>query len=233
MNNAMNAAQDKLEYEADGDMRAWNVYDEREQRVKGNSPGVARGIREFDSNGYVIRSYYEDENGERMRSAYGWGETENQYDSYGNLVARWSGDEFGGPGVNEQLEYHGYRLTWDKSGRYNTEIRFFGVDKKTPAIHKRMGAHGFSMTYDDKGNRTSVSYFDANESPVARKDYGAAVIEYSYDTEARLVETRRLGLNGKLSDNNRQAWAVERVSYGDAGIESGRQLFYADMTPFD
>ncbi len=233
VNNAMNAAQDKLEYEADGDMRVWNVYDENEQRVKGNSPGVARGIREFDSNGYVVRSYYEDENGERMRSAYGWGETENQYDSYGNLVARWSGDEFGGPGVNEQLDYHGYRLSWDRTGRNNTEIRFYGVDKKTPAIHKRMGAHGFNMAYDGNGNRTSVSYFDASDNPVARRDYGAAVIEYSYDKKARLIETRRLGLDGALSDNNRQAWAVERVSYDDAGMESGRQHFYADMTPFE
>lgn len=230
VNNELDAAQDKLEYEADGDMRAWNVYDENEQRVRGNSPMVARGIREFDDNGYIVRSWYEDENGERMRSAYGWGETVNTYDRFGNLAERWSGDEFGQPDINPQLGYHGYRMRWDESGRNNTEIRFFGTDRTTPAIHANAGAHRIAMDYDEAGNRTRIRYFDADGRQVERADNGVATLVYRYDERNRLVEQRLFGLDGSLTEMGESGWAVMRIAY-DAG--GGREVtrLDAEMKP--
>jgi YD repeat-containing protein len=214
INNTMNAAQDMLEYDANGDMRAWNVFDETRTRVKGNSPGVHRGLRDYNENGYISRTYYEDEEGERMKSAYGWGESETMFDDFGNMVARWTGTKDGEPAINELLHYSGFVRTWDESGLLEVSRKYFLEDRVTPAIHARSEAHKIVYEYDSAGNRVRMELYGAGGLLVRSLNLGAAVIEYAYDGRNRLVEQRLLNTNRSLA-NNDDGWAVERYSYDE------------------
>jgi len=219
VNNTMNGAQDKLEYDANGDMRAWNVYDENEMRVKGNSPGVHRGLRDYDAHGYIIRSYYEDEDYVRMKSAYGWGETHTVYDRQGNMIERWTGTETGEPAINEKLNYSGYFLSWDKSGRNQISREFFNEDKKTPAIHARTGAHKVNFFYNRAGNKIREEYRAPNGQLVRNRALGAAIVTYKYDSDHRLIE-KHLFDEGQNPITGNEGWAGEKYDYNEYGFVS-------------
>jgi YD repeat-containing protein len=224
VDNALHAAQDKLEYEADGDMRAWNVLDRNHRPVRGNSPHVARGVGEYDRWGYDVGSRYEDEKGEPIRSAYGWGRGTVRHDRFGNMIERRTGDEHGNPGINELLGYAGYRLGWDESGLNRLSLEYFGVDGE-PVVHRQRGYHVVRSSYDDRGNRIRNAYFDTAGQAVNRIDTGFASIAYRYDERNRLVETRYFDRRGAPVNHAEKGWAIERLEYNRAGeVVSREQL---------
>lgn len=233
VNNTMNAAQDKLDYDANGDMRAWNVFDENRLRVRGNSPGVHKGLRDFNEYGHIVRTYYEDENGDRMGSAYGWGESTTSYDTFGNILERWTHTFDGSErAINERLQYSGWKREWDETGLLELSRRYFLADGKSPAIHANIGAHFIRFEYDDSGNRTRLLHYDAEGNLIPSLDFGAAIIEMDYDDKNRMIERRLLDADQNLV-NHPDGWAIERVAYDQYGMRAMRQRFDKDGEPFE
>ena len=189
--NNMNAAQDKLQYNASGGLYAWNVYDAQEKRSVGNGPMVARGIMERDDRGHTTREYYVDVDGKIMTSAYGWTNTYASFDDHGNMVERFNHDADGKRTNNPLLGYSGYILTYDESGKRRTSLSYQGADGSA-ATHLTRGYHSVKTEYDESGNRVRSRFEDSAGNLVNRKDFCAAVFEYSYDESNRLVSRRLL-----------------------------------------
>ena len=126
--NNLNAAQDKLQYNARGGIYAWNVYNAEEERSAGNGPMVARGIMERDLLGHTTREYYEDADGKIMTNAYGWTNTYATVDKFGNMVARFNHDASGKRINNPLLGYSGYVMDFDESGKYRTSLTYQDAD---------------------------------------------------------------------------------------------------------
>ena len=187
--NNLNAAQDKLQYDASGNIYAWNVYDAQENRAVGNGPMVARGIMERDDLGHTTREYYEDADGEIMTNAYGWTNTYASFDAYGNMIARFNHDATGKRTNNPLLGYSGYIITYDKSGANRTRLAYQDADG-SPATHLTRGYQSVKTEYDNEGNRVRTLFEDSAGNPVKDKNYCAAVIEYSYDDRNRQASMR-------------------------------------------
>jgi hypothetical protein len=187
--NNLNAAQDKLQYNARGGIYAWNVYNAEEERSAGNGPMVARGIMERDLLGHTTREYYEDADGKIMTNAYGWTNTYATVDEFGNMVARFNHDADGKRINNPQLGYSGYVIDFDESGKHRTSLTYQNADGG-PAIHLTRGYHAVRTEYDDEGNRIRTRFEDSAGNLVNRKGFCAAVFQYSYDHRNRLVSMR-------------------------------------------
>ena len=233
VNNTMNGAQDKLEYDANGDMRAWNVFDENRVRVKGNSPRVHRGLRDYNSNGFIARTYYEDENGVRMKSVNGWGESTTTYDKYGNMLERWTHTVDGKKrAINERLQYSGYLKEWDKTGLLELSRKYMLADGTAPATHANVGAHIVKFEYDEVGNTTKLRHYDADGNLVSSRDFGAAIIAFEYDDKNRVTARKLMDVNGKLT-NHPDGWATELFEYDHFGLRGARHRFDKDGRPAD
>ena len=187
--NKLNAAQDKLQYNASGGIYAWNVYDANEQRSVGNGPMVARGIMERDALGHTTREYYEDANGRIMTNAYGWTNTYASFDDVGNMVGRFNHDADGKRINNSQLAYSGYTMDFDEDGEHRLRLSYQNADG-SPATHLTRGYHAVRAEYDDQGNRIRLRFEDPAGELVNRKDYCAAVFQYSYDDRNRISSMR-------------------------------------------
>lgn len=187
--NSMQAAQDRLEYNADGRLHAWNVYDAAEQRVEGNGPHVARGVMQYDADGLENGEHYEDRVGRFMASSYGFTHSRSTFDRFGNLLSRINHDPVGHPMDNPRTGYAGYFLTWDSTGLRQLRFEYRHADGR-PAVHRERGYHAIVELHDAAGNTVEMRYVDTNGRTVARLDNGIAVISLSYDAGNRLVERR-------------------------------------------
>ena len=214
--NHLNAAQDKLQYNASGGAYAWNVYDEKEKRSVGNGPMVARGIMERDDLGHTIREYFEDANGKIMTSAYGWTNTDASFDEFGNMIARFNNDAKGERTNNLLLGYSGYIIDYDAKGERRMSLAYQDADG-SPATHLTRGYHSVKTDYDDHGNRVRSRFEDAAGSSVNRKDYCAAVFEYSYDSKNRRASMRLFDENMKPTRHCDEGWHETTYHYHPQG----------------
>ncbi len=187
--NNMHAAQDKLQYNASGGFYAWNVYDAEEKRSVGNGPMVARGIMERDDLGHTTREYFEGVDGEMMTSAHGWTNTYASFDEHGNMIERFNHDATGKRTNNPLLGYSGYVLTYNESGKHRTSLTYQNADS-SPATHRARGFHSVRTEYDARGIRVRSRFEDSDGNLVNRKDFCAAVFEYAYDDNDRLVSMK-------------------------------------------
>lgn len=214
--NHLNAAQDKLQYNASGGIYAWNVYDEREERSVGNGPMVARGIMERDDLGHTTREYYEDASGEIMTNAYGWTDTYARFDAYGNMVARFNHGADGDRANNLLLGYSGYVIDYDATGARRESLAYQNADG-SPATHLTRGYHSVRTVYDSRGNRIQSRFEDAAGNLVKRKDYCAAVFEYSYDSRNRQTSMRLLDENMEPAHHCDEGWHETTHHYHPRG----------------
>ncbi len=194
--NPLNAAQDRLEYRADGHAHAWNVYDAREERAEGNGPRVARGLMSYDDDGLESGEQYENRTGAPMTNAYGFTMTRSAFDRFGNMLSRVNHDRDGRPLNNPRTGYAGYFLTWDSTGRLQRRLEYRDADGR-PAIHRERGHHAVVERHDAAGNVAEMRYEDADGRLVNRLDNGVAMIRLAYDARRRVTERRFLDADGR------------------------------------
>jgi YD repeat-containing protein len=214
--NNMNAAMDKLQYNASGGIYAWNVYDAQENRAVGNAPRVARGIMERDDLGHTTREYYEDEDGEIMTSAYGWTNTYASFDEFGNMVARFNHDANGKRTNNSLLGYSGYIATYDENGEHRTSLSYQNADG-SPATHLTRGFHSAKTETAENGNRRWSRFEDSAGNPVLHKIYCAATIEYSYDDRNRRISMRLFDEKDEPARHCDAGWHEKTYHYHPKG----------------
>ncbi|MBX3174361.1 MAG: hypothetical protein KF709_08100 [Gemmatimonadaceae bacterium] len=194
--NTMHAAQDKLEFAADGQMLAWNVYDGREARAEGNGPRVARGIREFSASGFEFSEHYRDRNGASMSNAYGFTRSLATFDRFGNMLSRFNHDSSGQRIVNSETGYSGYVFRWDASGLRRLGLAYFAADGR-PTLHRERGYHRTEERYDAAGDLVELAYLDRAGRPVNRSDNGVAVIRTRFDERHRPVHRAYFDVQGR------------------------------------
>jgi len=214
--NELNAAQDKLQYTAGGDMYAWNVYDSNEQRSEGNSPRVARGLRGFDALGQDISERYEDAQGKPMTNAYGWTQSKAEFDEYGNMIQRFNYDLAGQLAVNEQLGYAGYEMEFDEDGMNRLVLRYLD-EQLRPAVHKTRGYHEVRTGFDANGDLERIQYLGVNGESVNRLDNGIGTIERRYDDKHRLVSVELFDKDLQPIRHAREDWHRSTYIYHSAG----------------
>lgn len=216
--NSMNAAQDRLEYNAAGDLLSWNVLDVEGRYSRGNGPNVARGLLERDSRGYEIAEHYQDEHGNPIENAYGFAFTRKKNDRFGNLVEA-TNHELGGGAlmVSSSRGYAGYRAIFDEAGRNRLVVEFFDANRE-PVVRAGRSYARIRSEFDAHDNEIATNYEDMDGALVNREDTGFARIERDYDERGRLVESRFLDAQGQLVDHSRAGYAVERRTYGDHGV---------------
>jgi len=214
--NDMNAAQDKLQYNASGGIYAWNVYDTQEKRSVGNGPLVARGIMERNDLGHTIREYYEDADGEIMTNAYGWTNTYARFDKFGNMIARFNHDAEGEKTNNLLLGYSGYIIDYDATGARRESLAYQNANG-SPATHLTRGYHSVQTDYDSRGNRILSRFEDAAGNLIKRKDNCAAVYKYSYDARNRQTSMRLFDENMKPARHCDEGWHETTYHYHPQG----------------
>ena len=214
--NELNAAQDKLQYDANGAIYAWNVYDEHENRSVGNGPMVARGIMQRDALGRTVREYYEDADGEMMTNAYGWTDTYAAFDRHGNMIERSNRDAGGKLLNNARLGYARYTMDYDATGQHRVRLSYFDADGR-PVHHRLRGYHSVVSDYDAEGNRVRNTFEDAAGQPIERQDTCAAVYEYEHDDRNRLVTMRLLDRTLAPARHCRDGWHETRYYYHPDG----------------
>lgn len=191
--NSLNAAQDKLIYNEMGFMSSWNVFNGEQERARGNGPNVASGIMEHDEFGNTTREYYLDENGERISNAYGWFDSIAAYDAHGNMISRFNHSLDGSTSNIERLGYAGYRMTYDKQGRFRTSLAYFDEDNN-PTQHRNRGYHMVKHYYED-GRLSRLEFLDENLRLTNRTDNGIASIQYIQTENG--IEQVRFNKNGE------------------------------------
>lgn len=194
--SSQNGAQDKLEYDINGAILSWNVFNEKQQPVSGNGPNVTRGIMIPDEFGHTIRQYYLDAEGNQITNAYGWTDSTSLYDSHGNMKSRFNYNAEGKRIINPQVGYSGYRFTYDKEGKYRTSMAYYDENDK-PAYHSVRGYHRLVTRRDAKGQLESHKFLDSQGNLVSRKDNCVATIMYQYGEKNEIKETIRLDANRK------------------------------------
>jgi len=214
--NNLNAAQDKLQYNSSGGIYAWNVYDANEQRSVGNGPMVARGIMERDALGHTTREYYEDADGQIITNAYGWTNTFASFDDFGNMVGRFNHDADGKRINNSLLAYSGYTMAFDEQGEHRLKLSYQNADG-SPATHLTRGYHAVETEYDEQGNRIRLRFEDAAGDLVNRKDYCAAVFEYSYDNRNRITSMRLFDEKRQPARHCEDGWHERTYHYHPRG----------------
>ena len=217
--NPLNAAQDRLDFAANGDLRAWNVLDENGAPAVGNGPGVARGSLTYDSWGLQVSQSHENAAGEPMVSAYGWGVTRDRHDARGNTV--WRGNfalDGTTPANNPTTGYSFYTYSYAENGRDMVELALFHADG-SPAEHLRAGYSTRQQSYDAQGNVTDIVYRDARGSIVARQDTGESRRRLDYDANGRLTRIRLFGLDDTAISHFVEGWHKQVFHYvGDTGV---------------
>jgi len=228
--NALNAAQDRLEFTANGDLLSWNVLDENGARASGNGPGVARGILERDARGYEIVERYENAKGEPITNAYGFSYTRKVSGPFGNRIEA-SNYTLDGAElmIREGHGYAGYKAVFDEHGRNRILIEFFD-ENRNPVAREGRGYVRFRSEFDNDDNETAVNYQDADGNLMNREDLGLARIERDYDNRGRRIEVRFLDKDGKRVNHARAGYATERRTYGEHGAPLIIKRFAADGT---
>ena len=196
LQNPLNAAQDKLEYRANGEMQAWNVYDAQQRRAEGNGPQVARGIRGFNADGMEVSERYEGDDGKAISNAYGFTRTHATFDHYGNMLSRFNQDASGAPIDNPRTGYAGYVMSWDAAGLHRLSMEYRDANGQ-PAVHSERGYHRLVERYDAAGDRVEIQYQLPDGTPVARLDTGVASERFEYDQRHRLIARRSLDAQGR------------------------------------
>lgn len=214
--NSLNAAQDKLQYNADGGLFAWNVYDDKLQRAKGNSPQVARGLLELDGLGHSVREHYQDEKGNGISNAYGWTDSRARFDKHGNMISRFNHDISGKLQNNPRLGYAGYELSYDQQSLNRLSLRYFD-EKGIPVIHKLRGYHQVKTEYNASGLRQTLTFLDVDGSPVNRKDTCVASMHYEYDEKQRVKSISLYDDKNQLVIHCRQGWQRRSYVYYENG----------------
>ena len=220
--NSLDAAEDQLEYAANGDMIAWNVFDEKQQRSEGNSPRVARGVREFTREGMERIERYEDRHGKAMRNAYGFRNTEATFDRFGNMLSRFSRDEANAKTANPETGYAGYALRWDASGRHRIGIRYIAANGE-PANHVRRGYHRIEEIHDAAGDRVEVRFLDEQGDLVNRLDNGVAREVHTYDNRHRRLSQAFFDRDGKpvvVNGSTERRWRYRADGYPEPAGEA-------------
>jgi len=219
--NALNAAQDRLQYNAQGGFYAWNVYNARQERSIGNGPRVARGLIVRDRLGHSIGEYYQDTGGQMMTNAYGWTDTKAEFDDHGNMIKRYNLGIDGKPVNNPITGYCGYNIKFDEKGIYRRLLKYFD-ETGAAATHAERGYHAVKTDHNDVGNVIGLTYFDQFGSPVNRTDNCVARIENSFDAKNRIVRTRRFNAAGE---------AVTSCHGSAENIWHETQYFYIENGP--
>jgi len=217
--NELNAAQDRLEFAANGDMRAWNVLDETGARAVGNGPGVARGQIGYDANGLQISQHHQDAAGRPMVSDYGWGVTRSEHDRFGNVIRRGNFALDGAtPLDNPRNGYSYYTYQWSENGLHQTGLALFHADGR-PALHPRGGFAERRRDHDAYGRLIEERFFDPDGLPTDRSDSGAHRIEHAYDARGRRVVTRLFDAAGSPVAHRSDGWHARHFTYhGLSGV---------------
>ena len=214
--NELNAAQDRLEYTANGDLLSWNVLDVDGNYAVGNGPGVAKGIMERDAEGYEIIERYQNAEGEPITNNYGFSYTRKVNDRFGN---RTEGSNYTLDGsrlmISEGRGYAGWRAIYDENGRNRIKIEFFGAERQ-PVVRGDRGYYAIRFVFDENDNEIAVHYEGASGELINAIDTGVAKIERIYDNRNRLTETRYFDKSGMLVNHSEYGYAVQKRAYGDA-----------------
>lgn len=187
--NDSGAAQDKIEYDENGNVIAWNVLDKNDQLTRGNSPDVARGVMTYDEYGYEIGIRHEDEKGKLIINAYGFCMSKTEFDRFGNMKARTFLDTDKKVASHQVAGYTYLEMKWSRDGMDRLGLAYF--DKQGhPVQHQQRGYSRVEQNYDERHNMISLIYLDEKGQPVKRKDNGISGIAFSYDRQGKLVERK-------------------------------------------
>lgn len=195
--NNSGVAQDKLHFDQAGLWYGWTVLDAQNQVKRGNGPNVARGINVPNEWGYESGIRYEDERGEVVKNAYGFWGSLRFYDAYGNYDFTQFIDKDGQSGIHEKAGYSIAQYLWSADGLRQEQVRLLD-ETKQPVMHESRGYTGFKIEYDKQGRRMKTTYLNLEGKAENRLDNGVAYIEYEYDINNRLMNSKRFDRDGKL-----------------------------------
>lgn len=193
--NELGAAQDRLEYDADGQMLAWNVHDATEQRVSGNEPRVARGVRSFGPDGLQSGERYEDPQGRPMSASWGSRVEFMDRDRFGNVTAQGNRDDRGNAATNPATGCATLRMHWSADGLHRTQFACFDAANQ-PATMVEGGFHRLTEILDAEGRVAEMRFEDRTGALVNRPD-GVARVVHRYDEQGRTASRAFFNASGK------------------------------------
>ena len=152
-------------------------------------------------------------NGQFTQLAYGWDEVSADGKNVTGLRL-----EYTSGGLVEKITFE-YESTEGRESE--NRIRKFYYDGSALKHEEMINVTGASKylnyEWDEKGNCVSESYMDTLDSLVADQK-GLSRIAYRYSPVGRVIETRRIGINGNLIATDSD-WAVKICEWDDQGRE--------------
>jgi len=222
--NELNAAQDRLEYTAAGDLLSWNVLDAEGRPAEGNGPAVAHGIIERDAYGYESVERYADASGAAMHSVYGFGYTRASYDRFGNRIERANYTLDGTQLQARDVGYAGYRMEFDPTGLMRTSLELFD-ETGAPVARADQGWARTEFDHDADGNVIEIRYLDTDGAVIARHDTGYARVLKTYDGRGRLIAREYVDAAGNPVEDRQTGVARIAYTYGEFGFADAVQRF--------
>lgn len=177
--NSSGVAQDKMLFDGVGRWLGWRVLDANNELERGNGPDVATGINQSNKWGYEVTLHYEDEEGNRIRSAYGFGGNLREYDKYGNFSKTTFLDEAGKPMNNERTGYSSSIYTYSEDGIDRLRVDLTDADGN-PVEHGTRGFAAIVQSYDQNHNLLKTEYLNRVGQLINRIDNGIAYTTHSY-----------------------------------------------------
>ena len=197
VDNSSGVAQDRLHFDQQGRWYGWTVMDAQHKVKRGNGPNVARGINVPNEWGYEASIHYEDEFGNHVKNNYGFWGSKRFYDTNGNYNYTQFIDKNGNPGINEKSGYSIAQYHWSEDGLRRLQVDLLDVDRR-PVLHHTRGYWSIKMDYDRLGNRIRTTYLGLDGQPINRMDNGVAYLEYRYNAQHQLLDTKRFDQDGKI-----------------------------------
>ena len=214
--NSSGAAQDRLDFDAHGNIWGWNVLNPAGNLTRGNGPNVARGIFTPNEWGYEAGIRFEDEEGNAIPSAYGFWGSKTEFDSFGNMESRVFLKD-GKPHAHERAGYTRLKLVWDESGFNRLSLAYMN-ENGAPVLHATRGYAVVKTRYNKQNQPSRIEFLDVANRLVERTDSGIAAIERTYNRKGLLSKLRYLDAAGNLKNHNQQGHAITVYHYDDANI---------------
>lgn len=152
----------RIEFEKDQDeIVGWKAFlNQTNQPSHDTGPKVAETRHEFDVNGYLIRTRFFDEKGERMKAVWGHMGFVRNYNAQGNRLSYNFINEADEITLAPDRGYSGQKFLWDKEGRFRLHTSYIDLDGG-PIVRESAGYAQIQYLYNSAGSAIGQVYKDA------------------------------------------------------------------------
>lgn len=214
----------KLHYDQKGFLSMMENYGKDCKTLTQNTLNAAQDKLIYNQFGFMTSWNVYDANEQRSKgNGPGVARGVMEHDTFGNTTREYYLDEQGNP-MSNAYGWFDSHAEFDRHGNMISRFNYDVSGKKSDVA--QLGYAGYRIQYDETGrHRTFMSYFDANDNPVAHKARGYHAVSMTYDEKGRRVKLVYLDREMKKVNRLDNGIAEIQIAYDSQNQQAIRQAF--------